>query len=279
MCNPQDITPNPAHFPSYRAPSDKDGPTFTSDAHRTRSASAFSTGANAYEDARPGYPDRVTALLDHADAATHTVLDVGAGTGKLTRALITPGRSIYACDPSGDMCRVLSAQLGLPVWRATAEATALSDTCLDAVTCAQTWHWVDTTRASAELARVVRPGGHLLLAWNTLDVHSDPWVLRLARIMHSGDIQREGFYPTVNPPWRLQHEERLTWTHTLTPKQLHLLMHTRSYWLRNTDYVHERMTNNLNWYLYEHMGFTPDQVLEIPYRTDAFLYRHQGHIV
>ena len=48
-------------------------------------------------------------------------------------------------------------------------------------------------------------------------------------------------------------------------------MHTRSYWLRNNEAIHERMTHNLNWYLYEHMGFSAGQKLHIPYRTDAFV--------
>ncbi len=89
--------------------------------------------------------------------------------------------------------------------------------------------------------------------------------------MHSGDIQRPGFYPAVAAPWEITKELRLKWNHILTPEQLHQLMHTRSYWLRNTTKIHERMTHNLNWYLYEHMGFAEGQPLEIAYRTDAFV--------
>lgn len=272
MSNPQAGLPNPAHFPSYRPPSEKEAPVFADSAHRARSAGAFATGADAYDDVRPGYPAAVAELL----AGASTVLDVGAGTGKLTADLTAAGRTVVACDPSPDMCRVLRSKLGVPVWRATAEATALADASLEAVASAQTWHWVDVPAASAELARVVKPGGALLLVWNTLDVHADPWVLRLARIMHSGDIHKEGFYPTVDAPWQLTAERRLSWAHTLTPEQLHVLMHTRSYWLRNGDAIHERMTHNLNWYLFEHMGFAPGQPLEIPYRTDAFLYRRSA---
>jgi len=125
--------------------------------------------------------------------------------------------------------------------------------------------------ACAELDRVLAPGGKILLVWNTLDVNADPWILRLSRIMHSGDVHKPGFYPDYTAPWSLDRELRLTWENELTPEQLHQLMHTRSYWLRNGEAIHERMTHNLDWYLYEHMGFKPGQKLRIPYRTDAFV--------
>ncbi|OFM01643.1 SAM-dependent methyltransferase [Corynebacterium sp. HMSC071F07] len=259
--------PNPAHYPSYRKASEKQTPTFKGAEHRTASARAFVQGADNYHDVRPSYPAEVAALI--ADA--HTVVDIGAGTGKLTQTLHNP--VVLACDPSPDMTRVLRTQLGIPAWRAVAESTALADASVDAIACAQTWHWVDVEKACREFDRIVRPGGKVLLVWNPLDVGAVPWILRLARIMHSGDIQRPGFLPELAPPWEIERELRLNWAHTLSPEQLHQLMHTRSYWLRNGEKIHERMTYNLNWYLFEHMGFAPGQLIDIPYRTDAFLLR------
>ena len=73
-----------------------------------------------------------------------------------------PEAAIVACDPSGDMTRVFHTVLPeVPVWRATAEATGLVDDAVDALTCAQTWHWVDAEAASREADRVVRDGGAL----------------------------------------------------------------------------------------------------------------------
>lgn len=261
--------PRPEHYPSYRKASTQEGPTFRTVHQRTRAARAFVEGAENYQDVRPSYPFDVAALVGSA----HTVLDVGAGTGKLTATLTNP--EVFASDPSPDMTRVLS-RLGIPCWRATAEDTALTSSSLDAVTCAQTWHWVDVDRACAEFDRILRPGGRVVLVWNTLDVNADPWILRLARIMHSGDVHRPGFYPTLAAPWEVRDELRLTWNHTLTPEQLHQLMHSRSYWLRNGEKIHKRMTYNLNWYLYEHMGFQPGEELAIPYRTDAFVLARLG---
>lgn len=253
------------HDSLSRPASAKEAPEFLDAAHRHRSASAFRAGADVYDTVRPGYPDPVIDLV----AGARTVVDVGAGTGKLTSRLIAAGHEVLACDPSADMVRVL-ARLGVPVWRSTAEATALADASVDAVACAQTWHWVDAVAACGELDRVVRPGGRVVLVWNNLDV-SHPWILRLARIMHSGDIQRPGFLPQVHAPWRISSELRTGWIQHLRTGQVHRLMQTRSYWLRSSERVRRRMTDNLNWYLFERLGFHDGQLLPIPYRTDAFV--------
>ncbi|RNE49098.1 class I SAM-dependent methyltransferase [Corynebacterium alimapuense] len=251
---------------AFRPASMKDAPEFLNSAHRYRSASAFRQGADVYEDVRPGYPSQVAALV----ADCHRVLDIGAGTGKLTADLMAAGHQVFASDPSADMVSTLHARLAIPTFRATAEHTSLIDASVDAVTCAQTWHWVDAQAACAELDRVVRPGGKVMLVWNNLDV-SHPWILRLARIMHSGDIQRPGFSPELHQPWAISQELRTRWSQYLRTEDLHRLMQTRSYWLRSNEQVRKKMTANLNWYLFERLGFQEGQLLAIPYRTDAFL--------
>lgn len=254
---------------THPGPSRKSQPTFRSRAHQHTAASAFVHDADRYHDARPTYPSAVLSLLD--DAAT--ICDVGAGTGKLTQLLIDGTRTTYACDPSADMARVLHIHLPeVPVWRATAEATGLGDNSVDAITCAQTWHWVDAHEASSEADRVIRPGGTLMLCWNTLAVRH-PWVLRLSRIMHSGDVQREGFYPTVHTPWRLEREVRTEWVDMIAVEDCFELMATRSYWLKANENTRAKMEANLSWYLYDRLGFDRGQIIPLPYRTDAFAYR------
>lgn len=251
--------------PAFRKASTKDTPEFADAAHRRESAWAFRSGADTYDDVRPGYPPAVLELVD----GCRTVADLGAGTGKLTAPLIDAGHDVLASDPSPDMVRVLRS-LPIPVWRSTAEATGLRAASVDAVTCAQTWHWVDAAEACAELDRVVRPGGRVVLVWNNLDV-SHPWILRLARIMHSGDIQRPGFIPEVHAPWHLAGELRTTWVQHLRVGQLFDLMASRSYWLKSGPEVRKRMTENLRWYLFDRLEYQPGQLLAIPYRTDAFV--------
>ncbi len=250
-----------------RPASAKDAPGFSDAAHRWASAGAFAHGADIYDSVRPSYPPEVTELID----AARSVVDIGAGTGKLTASLLC-GREVLALDPSRDMTRVLKNRFDIPVWRATAEATGLAQDSVDAATVAQTWHWVDVRAACTELDRIIRPGGSVVLAWNTLDV-SHPWILRLARIIHSGDIQREGFLPEVDDPWRIERELRCRWHQNLTTDEIFLLAQTRSYWLRSDEKIRDRVAENLRWYLFDRLGFAPGQLLSIPYRTDAFLLR------
>ena len=261
--------PSPEHYPSYRPPSRKQGPKFATAQHKAAAAQAFHHGAELYDEIRPTYPDFIGQL-----APGLVAVDIGAGTGKLTLSL--PHSVVVACDPSPDMVRVLKAR-GIPCWRGTGEELALANASVDAAFCAQAWHWMDAKAACEELDRVLVPGGKAVLVWNTIDVHADPWVLRLTRIMHSGDIQRPDFKPEVHAPFHLAEEYHDYWSQTLHVEQLHTLMHSRSYWLRANDTTRERMTGNLNWYLYEHMGFQPGTKVEIPYRTDAFvLSRYAG---
>lgn len=262
---------DPRH-PPVPPVSTRDAPNFSDHRHRTAGGGAFIRHSDVYHDVRPGYPPQILELA----RPFHRILDVGAGTGKLTAALAKAGHRVHALDPSMDMLRVLRTNHPeIACWQATAEATAAATACVDLITCAQTWHWVDVDRAAGEFDRVLRPDGAVLLAWNNLDT-SVAWVHRLSRIMHAGDVLRPGFTPELAAPWRIDTEVRTTWRQLLTPGQLIELAHTRSYWLRSTAKIRERVDTNLNWYLFEHLGFTADSEIALPYRSDGFLLRRAG---
>jgi ubiquinone/menaquinone biosynthesis C-methylase UbiE len=144
-------------------------------------AHSFGGVVEAYDRARPTYPREAAEWLIGQEAAT--VLELGAGTGKLTAQLMDLGHDVVATDPDRAMLDRLSRNL--PEARtivASAEELPMGDRAYDVVVAAQAFHWFDLDRALPEIARVLKPGGHLALVWNTRD-ESIPWVRRLGRII------------------------------------------------------------------------------------------------
>jgi SAM-dependent methyltransferase len=128
-------------------------------------AHGFARVTAEYERGRPGYAPEAVAALGLGPGAR--VADVGAGTGKLTRALVAAGLDVVAVDPLAAMRDALRAAVpDVEVLDGTAEALPLADASVDAVVCADAAHWFDPARAPAELARVIAPGGTLGLIWN-----------------------------------------------------------------------------------------------------------------
>jgi SAM-dependent methyltransferase len=129
---------------------------------------SFDRAADAYERTRPDYPDALLELVPvRADA---TVLDLGAGTGKLTRVLARRYRQVIAVEPLDGMRTILEAVVPEAESRAgRAEAIPLAEASVDAVFAAQAFHWFANEAAVAEIARVLRPGGVLALVWNDRD--------------------------------------------------------------------------------------------------------------
>jgi SAM-dependent methyltransferase len=142
-------------------------------ADRLRRGSSFGAVAAQYAAHRPDYPpDAVqwcVAPLGR-DIATLRLLDLGAGTGKLTALLVTLGADVTAVEP--DPAMLAELRRGLPSVRAlagSAEQIPVPDGAVDAVLCGQSMHWFDLKRALPEIARVLLPGGTLSGLWNSDD--------------------------------------------------------------------------------------------------------------
>jgi ubiquinone/menaquinone biosynthesis C-methylase UbiE len=157
-------------------------------------ARGFEAGAASYEAARPGYPDEALAVLHNevGIGPSSSVLDLAAGTGKLTRRLVELGAEVTAVEPVAGMRQQLEAVL--PAVRAvdgTAEAIPADDATFDAVVVAQAFHWFDAPAALGEMARVLKPGGHLAILWNERD-ETTPWVAEMSRLIrwHERTVSR-----------------------------------------------------------------------------------------
>lgn len=144
-------------------------------------SSSFGTAAVAYSEHRPDYAqEAVRWAIDHAPGLR--VLDLGAGTGKLTATLVAVGADVVAVEPDpamlAELRRALPAVRSLP---GSAESIPLPDASVDAVLAGNAMHWFDMAVAGPEIARVLTPGGILAGLWNVFDDRVD-WVAGLARI-------------------------------------------------------------------------------------------------
>jgi SAM-dependent methyltransferase len=148
---------------------------------RVRHGSSFGAAAAAYAEHRPDYAEAAVRWA-LAPAPGPRVLDLAAGTGKLTATLVSLGADVTAVEPDPAMLGELRRLLpGVPAVPGSAEAIPLADGCVDAVLVGQALHWFDQALAGPEIARVLVPGGVLAALWNASDDRVD-WVAGLDRV-------------------------------------------------------------------------------------------------
>lgn len=223
---------------------------------------SFGSEAAAYERGRPSYPPEAIDWL--LPPGARDVLDLGAGTGKLTTRLVERGLQVVAVDPIAEMLEVLRTSLpDTPALLGTAEEIPLADNSVDAVLVAQAWHWFDPTRAIPEVARVLRPGGRLALVWNTRDERLG-WVRELGRI-----IGRDGdpVETTLPAPFTGMQSQRVEWTNYLTPQALIDLVSSRSYCITSPAEVRTTTLDQVRALLATHPALANSSGLALPYIT------------
>lgn len=170
-------------------------------------ARAFDAWAGEYERYRPWYPgalfDLIAARLALPNDAT--VVDLGAGTGKVARAAAARGWRVTAVDPGAPMLAVLRERaaaegIEVKVVRACAEETGLTAASFDAALAGEAYHWFDAPAALAEMARIVRPGGGIAFFWNVGDKTDSPLVAGERQLVaeygiDGSDVRRPGPLP------------------------------------------------------------------------------------
>jgi SAM-dependent methyltransferase len=235
---------------------------------RQAQAGSFGAAAAIYERARPSYPvEAVDWLLPEGSPR---VLDLGAGTGKLTRMIAERGIEVEAVDPSAQMLAELSQVLpSVPTHVGSAEQIPLPDDSFDAVVVAQAWHWVDVPRAAAEVARVLKPGGQLGLVWNDRDERVD-WVRRLSEIAVPGSSRSMDVdNPLFGGPFGQIEYSVTEWSNPITPAGLIELIASRSYVIIAPAVERSAILGGVQDLLERHPDLAGRAEFEMPYVTYA----------
>jgi ubiquinone/menaquinone biosynthesis C-methylase UbiE len=155
------------------------------DAAESSPISGYDRIAQDYDKGRPDYPQAIVPILTNALHLQpgNMVLDLAAGTGKLTKALKNTGVCLYAVEPVAEMRAVFSKQFPeIPIMEGQAEAIALPPGTVDTVVVGTAFHWFEGEKALNEIARVLKPGGSLGLVWNVFDIEVE-WVKQIGLVL------------------------------------------------------------------------------------------------
>lgn len=162
------------------------------------STKRFTNRVTNYVKYRPGYP---TAVIDHLEKCGHlttgsVIADVGSGTGIFTKLLLERGLTVFAVEPNEAMRKEAEYQLknfpGFHSVEGAADATGLPAKSVDLITCAQAFHWFNTSEAKIEFKRVLKTGGNVALIWNNRDIEADDFAVAYELLLkqQSGDYER-----------------------------------------------------------------------------------------
>jgi ubiquinone/menaquinone biosynthesis C-methylase UbiE len=175
-------------------------------------AERFASVADAYERGRPAYRPAVVGAFaaELGLTAGAPVLDLAAGTGKLSRALLAAGFDVVAVEPLASLRDVLAEKIGRDRVRdGVAEAIPMPDDCVDAVTVADAFHWFDRQRALGEIRRVLRGGGGLAVLSMLPDWSGASWAHELGTLVQQSRPEHPHF---DGPPWQDAVREAGYWT-------------------------------------------------------------------
>jgi SAM-dependent methyltransferase len=239
---------------------------------------AYTQQAQSYGRGRPEYPVQLREWLrDVLDLAPgRTVADIGAGTGKFCKLLVETGAEAIAVEPIDEM-RAQAAQLpGVKAVAGTAQDLPLPSDSLDAIVCAQAFHWFASRKVLDEFARVLRAGGHLGLVWNVRDESVD-WNARITQLITplEGDAPR--FYkgdwrrPFPHPAFSALEETSFPYEHAGPPSQVIMdRFMSVSFVASQPQETREHVRGALEQLIATHPDLRGRETVSLPYRTLAF---------
>jgi ubiquinone/menaquinone biosynthesis C-methylase UbiE len=151
----------------------------------------FSNRVDTYVKFRPSYPkEAVDVLYDIVGMrSNHIVADIGAGTGIFSKLLLERGSQVIAVEPNPSMRaaaeQMLEGEPGFQAVSGSAEATGLTEQSVDFIVCAQAFHWFDRAAAQAEFRRILKPGGKVVLIWNSRLTHGSPFLEEYEQLLRT----------------------------------------------------------------------------------------------
>ncbi|MEU7754537.1 class I SAM-dependent methyltransferase [Micromonospora sp. NPDC049171] len=231
-------------------------------------ALSFGAAASSYDRFRPHYP--AAALRWALDGLRRArIVDLGAGTGILTRDVQALGHEVVPVEPDPGMrAQLAESTPGTTALAGSAEAVPLPEAVADAVLVGTAYHWFDREPAHAEIARVLRTGGTFAPIWNIRDDSVD-WVAELGRIAHLDDksaglVERNTDF---GPAFGAIEAREFVHRTTLTPDEVLGMVRTRSYWLTASGEDQQRVERELTELLDTHPDLAGRETVELPYRT------------
>ncbi|WP_296256281.1 MULTISPECIES: class I SAM-dependent methyltransferase [unclassified Pseudomonas] len=242
----------------------------------------FSTQAGTYTQGRPDYPDELNTWLRHTLGidAQSSVVDLGAGTGKFTRLLTPLTDHLTAIEPVEPMRQEFAKNLpGTSIIHGTAQSLPLADASVDALVCAQAFHWFANDAALAEIHRVLKPGARLGLIWNVRDETVD-WVAEITRIItpYEGDTPRfhTGHWRQPFTGRYFTQPELTCFNYTHADSAETVIMNrflSVSFIAALPEADKALMTEQLRELINTHPALRDRQTIEFPYQTQAYLCR------
>jgi SAM-dependent methyltransferase len=253
---------------------------------KARRAASFGGVASEYQRYRPGPAAAAVDWLLPAGAAR--VVDLGAGTGALTRLLVGRVAEVVAVEPDDRMRAVLAEQLpDAQALRGFGEAIPLPDSSVDAVLASSSWHWMDPVPTLEEVARVLRPGGTLGAVWSGPDEDS-PFISQARTLLSEhrspdsdlimGDVDRPRPMLEIPAglPFSAPEHEVFRWEMSLTADDLIGLLGTLSWFILMNDEQRQRVFAEARRLLRELLDVEGDATIDVGFKADAWRSRFEG---
>lgn len=260
-------------------------------------AGSFGAAAAQYERYRPGPP--VAAVDWVLPSPVHTVVDLGAGTGALTRLLVGRADEVVAVEPDDRMRETLIESVpGVRAVAGRGESIPLPDASVDAVLASSSWHWMDPVPTLLEVGRVLVPGGTLAAIWSGPD--PDTGLIAQAQALLSGDgdartagidddsqaelsaalgdrnALEQSLQIPPGVPFDQPEETVITWDVALNADELIGLLSTFSWVILMEDGARERLFETARSVLRDALGVSGDVTVDIGYRAEVFKARRNG---